>query len=746
MSRLGTFLVQEGILTASDRQVIKRESSALHGSFARSVLALGLLDEDELSALIASKTSFPLVAKDIFYEMDPDIANLVPLHILAWLEVLPLSKSEGSLRVAMVDPTDQDAISQLGFFTGLRIRPVIAKMSEISRGLRKIGAPMNMGDSSFEGLLRTLGRPPQLQESPRSGAASRPMEVKAPVPQSKKPVVKNISIPKQPAVIAGSDLNDAALASTAPDELLDEGSTGLEVELPAELVADQDADAAEDNNVEITGTQADDASQEGSADTSAEAEETGVESIPTDESESELVASEAVESEPSVVNVVPDEAISETSDSAAPEILADSAQDEVAEDIQASEAEVRAEEIAEVAAENFAAAGIETVSDTGVADESVATEITAAEVIASEDVHSDPSTIDAVTDENTVDEVIAENRAAAESIAELELETLDAIVEDSMQTDESLKAADVEDQSSGNDGPLTLEVEAVSSDEIGDVGLDDLVQETTNDEVQVENSLVEMSSVPDDLVEIQDEPLQQASAADTKFLGMKESDSQSSPEIESDIRTDVNEPRLDFGVETDDDSRFDSPSIDVSAKDSNRPHDAKDLKNEGNDIDASSHAGIAQLNRALIGLQLMNDNARVLERVAEVAAKVGIGGGAIVLIRNGKIVPGILWRKDGAKFGSIADSPIGMEIGAVRDFAARQSTNEAWDLIDDALGESAEWIKNSWPDPDHIPTMAISHRHGETIVLGLAYFSGESEHDGLKESFADLIRAVSPRL
>lgn len=154
MSRLGAFLVQEGILTAADRKMIKRESLAFHGSFARSVLAMRILDEDELSSLLAAKTGCQQVAKDILHDLDPEVAKLVSLPILTWLEVLPLSVSEGLLRLAMVDTTDQDAINQIKFFTGLRIRPMIARQSEIRRGLRRLGATYEGEPEHALGLFR----------------------------------------------------------------------------------------------------------------------------------------------------------------------------------------------------------------------------------------------------------------------------------------------------------------------------------------------------------------------------------------------------------------------------------------------------------------------------------------------------------------------------------------------------------------------------------------------------------------
>ncbi len=160
MSRLGTFMVQEGILSSSDRRLIRRESASHNGSFARSVLALGLIHEEELSTLLASRTAFRRAAKDIFYEMDPEVSNMVPGHLLAWLEVLPLSLKDGVLSLAMVDPTDIDASNQVRFFTGLRIKPVIATRSEILRGLRKIGAELPLEENQFESFIRKHARQP----------------------------------------------------------------------------------------------------------------------------------------------------------------------------------------------------------------------------------------------------------------------------------------------------------------------------------------------------------------------------------------------------------------------------------------------------------------------------------------------------------------------------------------------------------------------------------------------------------
>jgi hypothetical protein len=154
MSRLGDFLMQEGLLSASDRRLIRRESVSHNGSFARSILAIGILSDEELSSLLAAKTSFRRAQKDILHEVDPEMEPLVPPHILAWLEVLPLSVKDGVMSLAMVDPTDIDAGNQIRFFTGLRVKPVIATRSEILRGLQKIGAELPIEENRLESFIK----------------------------------------------------------------------------------------------------------------------------------------------------------------------------------------------------------------------------------------------------------------------------------------------------------------------------------------------------------------------------------------------------------------------------------------------------------------------------------------------------------------------------------------------------------------------------------------------------------------
>ncbi|MCX6119343.1 MAG: hypothetical protein NT027_17525 [Proteobacteria bacterium] len=136
MSKLGQLLVREGRLTESDRKMIRRESGSFRGSYARSILALGVMTDQELATFIASKTAFKKIATNLNAEVDQDVVHLIPGPLLKWLDVLPLKKAHGTLKVAMVDPTDREVITQLEFFSGLKVMPVVAPISLIKKALQ----------------------------------------------------------------------------------------------------------------------------------------------------------------------------------------------------------------------------------------------------------------------------------------------------------------------------------------------------------------------------------------------------------------------------------------------------------------------------------------------------------------------------------------------------------------------------------------------------------------------------------
>jgi hypothetical protein len=154
-TKLGQLLVAEGLLSEGDRKTIQEASGNAAGSFAKGILALGLLNEEELAAFLADRTHYRVAAKDIFSEIDDRALGAIDTPLLRQLEVLPLRLDSNVLAVAMIDPLDRAAIRQLEFFTGCKIKPLIATLRQVRTGLERLIPGYKPVPSAFEAFMAT---------------------------------------------------------------------------------------------------------------------------------------------------------------------------------------------------------------------------------------------------------------------------------------------------------------------------------------------------------------------------------------------------------------------------------------------------------------------------------------------------------------------------------------------------------------------------------------------------------------
>ncbi|NRA65068.1 MAG: hypothetical protein HRU19_11340 [Pseudobacteriovorax sp.] len=137
-SGLGSLLVMEGLLTEQDRRTIASTCGQNSWAFAKSILAMGMLDEDELAAFFADHTKYQVAKRDFIDKIDTKVLQSIDARMLARIEMLPIKVNRDTIEVAVVDPLDRGTIRQLEFFTGLTVLPVIAPISQIYEGLAKL--------------------------------------------------------------------------------------------------------------------------------------------------------------------------------------------------------------------------------------------------------------------------------------------------------------------------------------------------------------------------------------------------------------------------------------------------------------------------------------------------------------------------------------------------------------------------------------------------------------------------------
>ena len=135
---LGRLLVREGLLTEQDKSMISRSCGQSSWAFAKSILAMGMLDEDELAAFFAERTHYAVAPRNLLDQLDPSVLHRVDGKLLSRLEILPLKWKNNQLTIAVADPLDKSTLYQLEFFTGIKTEILVAPLSQIYIGLKRL--------------------------------------------------------------------------------------------------------------------------------------------------------------------------------------------------------------------------------------------------------------------------------------------------------------------------------------------------------------------------------------------------------------------------------------------------------------------------------------------------------------------------------------------------------------------------------------------------------------------------------
>lgn len=222
-SGLGSLLVKEGFLTEQDRLTITKTCGQGSWAFAKSIVAMGLLDEDELAAFFAERTRYQIAPKDFLKHLDQDAVLSFDRRLVTKLEVIPLKRDSGKITLGVVDPLDYATLKQVEFFTGLEVKPVVVPLSQLYKGLVTIDPEFRLQPTALTHFLQNHAQSAWVRQKIDSS------EVKAP---------RKATHPDQALINSGEDLFEEV---TEIEELDDDA---IEME-------DLDAQPAEDSDDDL---------------------------------------------------------------------------------------------------------------------------------------------------------------------------------------------------------------------------------------------------------------------------------------------------------------------------------------------------------------------------------------------------------------------------------------------------------------------------------------------------------------
>jgi HD-like signal output (HDOD) protein len=139
--RIGTLLVEEGLITSGQLREALATQQKQGGKLATILIALGYLDVPKFMAFLVKQPG--IAAIDISrYSISEDLVSLVDRDFAIEHEVFPLDKMGKLLTVGMVCPLDSATIKQLEEHTGLRIKPLLCSPNDLRDVItRHYGSP-----------------------------------------------------------------------------------------------------------------------------------------------------------------------------------------------------------------------------------------------------------------------------------------------------------------------------------------------------------------------------------------------------------------------------------------------------------------------------------------------------------------------------------------------------------------------------------------------------------------------------
>jgi type IV pilus assembly protein PilB len=132
--RIGEMLLRAGIIDEDKLEQALQFQRNQGGKVSGALVKLDHLNEDDLVEFLARQLGLPTVALDEI-DVDPDAVKVMPADMAQKYMVIPYSRVDSTLHVAMADPTDLNAMDDIKFRTGMAVEVSIASESQIRKAL-----------------------------------------------------------------------------------------------------------------------------------------------------------------------------------------------------------------------------------------------------------------------------------------------------------------------------------------------------------------------------------------------------------------------------------------------------------------------------------------------------------------------------------------------------------------------------------------------------------------------------------
>ncbi len=153
--QLVTMLEQAGKIDDEKIQQAMQRSSELGAPLPKTLVQMGLVQEDDILAVLGENLGMETVKLSDF-KVDKTILQILPKDITAKYKVLPIAFDGRTVTVALADPFDVQSIDTLQFYLqekGYQLKTVIAREDEVEASIAKY---YTSADAEVEQILQDL--------------------------------------------------------------------------------------------------------------------------------------------------------------------------------------------------------------------------------------------------------------------------------------------------------------------------------------------------------------------------------------------------------------------------------------------------------------------------------------------------------------------------------------------------------------------------------------------------------------
>ncbi len=134
--KIGEILLKEGLLKKGQLEKALVEQKRVGGKFGSILIHLGYITESQLVTALEKKLNVPSVELSAL-NLNRSVVKIIPADLALKHQMVPISRVGKTLRMAMVNPFDNDAIESVRFGLGYDVEPVVAAERAMESALKK---------------------------------------------------------------------------------------------------------------------------------------------------------------------------------------------------------------------------------------------------------------------------------------------------------------------------------------------------------------------------------------------------------------------------------------------------------------------------------------------------------------------------------------------------------------------------------------------------------------------------------